>query len=385
MSRDLEGAKIDPSYADGLYYGPSRGHVQDRYAQVIGMPRSYGYGASMGAWILDYLANWVGEWGDVLHSKMSYRAPALTGDVTTLNGEVTEIAEQTNLLALNAAIEAARAGEHGRGFAVVADEVQRLAERAGHATRQIEVLVRTIQSDTNEAVVSMERTTTDVVGGALLAERVDEVERSGETDRAGVVGGSADFVHRRRRNPPSGDGGPRHWECWLRDPDGYTVTVDGGNARSIGINASTTYTGLSAGNHSVQISGVASNCTVSGSNPRTISVPSGGTANTTFSVSCVAPNTAPVVNAGPDETALTGLLYTLRWSFSDANHNGPWSYTINWGDGSTSTGTVSSEGTFSNGHTYITILPRSFTITVTVRDAAGAQASDTKVVTVLLL
>jgi hypothetical protein len=94
MSRDLEGAKIDPSYADGLYYGPSRGHVQDRFARVIGMPRSYGYGASMGAWILDYLANWAGEWGDVLHSKMSYRSPALTGDVTFLNGEVRELTEQ---------------------------------------------------------------------------------------------------------------------------------------------------------------------------------------------------------------------------------------------------------------------------------------------------
>jgi twitching motility protein PilJ len=62
------------------------------------------------------------------------------------------------------------AGEAGRGFAVVADEVQRLAERAATATKQIEVLVRTIQADTNEAVVSMERSTTDVVGGALLAE-----------------------------------------------------------------------------------------------------------------------------------------------------------------------------------------------------------------------
>ncbi|HEX9706724.1 MAG TPA: methyl-accepting chemotaxis protein [Steroidobacteraceae bacterium] len=83
---------------------------------------------------------------------------------------INDIAEQTNILALNASIQASMAGESGRGFAVVADEVQRLAERAGHATRQIEVLVRTIQSDTNEAVVSMERTTTDVVGGALLAE-----------------------------------------------------------------------------------------------------------------------------------------------------------------------------------------------------------------------
>ncbi len=83
---------------------------------------------------------------------------------------INDIAEQTNILALNASIQASMAGESGRGFAVVADEVQRLAEWAGHASRQIEVLVRTIQSDTNEAVVSMERTTTDVVGGALLAE-----------------------------------------------------------------------------------------------------------------------------------------------------------------------------------------------------------------------
>jgi hypothetical protein len=92
MSRDLEGAKIDPALADGLYKGPSRGHVQPRYAQLIGMPRGYGYGASMGAWILDYLSNWVGEWGEILHSNMSYRSPALTGDVTYLDGEVVSLA-----------------------------------------------------------------------------------------------------------------------------------------------------------------------------------------------------------------------------------------------------------------------------------------------------
>lgn len=83
---------------------------------------------------------------------------------------INDLAEQTNILALNASIQASMAGEAGRGFAVVADEVQRLAERAAQATKQIEVLVRTIQSDTNEAVISMERSTTDVVGGALLAE-----------------------------------------------------------------------------------------------------------------------------------------------------------------------------------------------------------------------
>jgi twitching motility protein PilJ len=83
---------------------------------------------------------------------------------------ISDLAEQTNILALNASIQASMAGEAGRGFAVVADEVQRLAERAATATKQIDVLVRTIQTDTNEAVVSMERSTTDVVGGALLAE-----------------------------------------------------------------------------------------------------------------------------------------------------------------------------------------------------------------------
>lgn len=88
MSRDREGAKIDPTNADGLYKGPSRGHVQTRYAQLIGMPREYGYGASMGAWIVDYLSNWCGEWGFIHHSNMQYRAPALSGDATFLNGEV---------------------------------------------------------------------------------------------------------------------------------------------------------------------------------------------------------------------------------------------------------------------------------------------------------
>ena len=88
MSRDEEGAKVDPSQADGLYNGPSRGHTQPRYAQLIGMPRGYGYGASMGAWIIDFLANWGGEWSFIRHSNMQYRAPALTGDVTFINGEV---------------------------------------------------------------------------------------------------------------------------------------------------------------------------------------------------------------------------------------------------------------------------------------------------------
>jgi twitching motility protein PilJ len=89
------------------------------------------------------------------------------GDIVNL---IDDIADQTNILALNAAIQASMAGEAGRGFAVVADEVQRLAERSSSATRQIETLVRAIQADTHEAVISMEQTTAEVVRGAHLAQ-----------------------------------------------------------------------------------------------------------------------------------------------------------------------------------------------------------------------
>lgn len=94
---------------------------------------------------------------------------------------INDIAEQTNTLALNASIQAAMAGEQGRGFAVVADEVQRLAERAANATRQIENLVKTIQADTNEAIISMERSTTNVVTGAKSAEEAGQALTKVET------------------------------------------------------------------------------------------------------------------------------------------------------------------------------------------------------------
>jgi twitching motility protein PilJ len=106
-------------------------------------------------------------------------------------GEIVEliddIADQTNILALNAAMQAAMAGEAGRGFAVVADEVQRLAERSRNATKQIEVLVRTIQADTNEAVSSMEASTAGVVEGAHLAENAGEALREIENVSAYIA------------------------------------------------------------------------------------------------------------------------------------------------------------------------------------------------------
>jgi twitching motility protein PilJ len=89
------------------------------------------------------------------------------GEITDL---ISDITEQTNVLALNAAIQAASAGEAGRGFTVVAEEVQRLAERSGDATRQITNLVKAIQADTQEVVASMELSTHGVVAGAQLSE-----------------------------------------------------------------------------------------------------------------------------------------------------------------------------------------------------------------------
>jgi twitching motility protein PilJ len=100
------------------------------------------------------------------------------GDIVAL---INDIADQTNILALNAAIQASAAGEAGRGFAVVADEVQRLAERSSNATKRIEALVKTIQADTNEAVISMEKSTTEVVNGAGLAEKAGEALEEIET------------------------------------------------------------------------------------------------------------------------------------------------------------------------------------------------------------
>ncbi len=83
---------------------------------------------------------------------------------------ISDITEQTNVLALNAAIQAASAGEAGRGFTVVAEEVQRLAERSGEATKQIAAIVKTIQSDTHDAVLAMENSTRNVVEGARLSD-----------------------------------------------------------------------------------------------------------------------------------------------------------------------------------------------------------------------
>ena len=82
--------RINPELTDGAYYGASRGHLFPRWARTIGMPRAYGYGASMGAWITDYLSGWAGEHGMVVHSNANYRGPALSGDITIQTGEIVD-------------------------------------------------------------------------------------------------------------------------------------------------------------------------------------------------------------------------------------------------------------------------------------------------------
>ena len=94
MSRNLEAAQEDPAVADGLYRGPSRGHVDEEHARLIGLPRAYGYGASMGAWVLDYVAHWAGDDGYLRHSNVQYRFPPFEGDVSVLDGVVVETREE---------------------------------------------------------------------------------------------------------------------------------------------------------------------------------------------------------------------------------------------------------------------------------------------------
>jgi acyl dehydratase len=94
MNWDLDRAQVDPAAVDGLYEGPSRGHVQVRYAKTIGLPRPYGYGSSMGTYLLDFVGNWAGHRAHVAHSDARYFAPVYAGDAHTIAGEVIDKRER---------------------------------------------------------------------------------------------------------------------------------------------------------------------------------------------------------------------------------------------------------------------------------------------------
>jgi acyl dehydratase len=90
MTYDHEARKIDPRYGDGLYYGPSSGHINSEKAENVGMGGAYGYGSSMNAWFVDTVAYWAGHDGYIWHAKSQFRSPAFEGDVTFVDGEVVE-------------------------------------------------------------------------------------------------------------------------------------------------------------------------------------------------------------------------------------------------------------------------------------------------------
>jgi acyl dehydratase len=91
MTRDMEAARLDPAKDDGMYAGASSGHTDESRARLIGMPRPYGYGASMGSYVLDYTANWAGEHAWIREADVQYRFPVLVGDVTYLAGRVSAV------------------------------------------------------------------------------------------------------------------------------------------------------------------------------------------------------------------------------------------------------------------------------------------------------
>jgi acyl dehydratase len=124
FSFDEEGALVDPRLRDGLYLGPSRGHIDDGRASEVGMHRAYGYGATMAAWNTDYLAFWAGHDGMVRHAKSEFRGPAFEGDVTWIEGEVIEKIENSEWGFPVVRIEVRMTNQDGKVVVTSVNEVQ---------------------------------------------------------------------------------------------------------------------------------------------------------------------------------------------------------------------------------------------------------------------
>jgi PKD repeat protein len=138
----------------------------------------------------------------------------------------------------------------------------------------------------------------------------------------------------------------------------------------------------------VALSGIATNCTVTNSNPMRVNVLAGGTGRADFAISSTAlpppVDHAPVVNAGGNQTVLVGS-FTLNASFTDQDNDGPWSYSIDWGDGSSESGIAQSPGPITRSHSYGLQLLGSHTVTVTVTDAHNLSGSASAVITIVSL
>lgn len=155
--------------------------------QVSSITRQNGANATEGAHVVDAAVKKIEQIAHVVSgaSRVVEKLGNSSAEIGEIVQVIEEIADQTNLLALNAAIEAARAGEQGRGFAVVADEVRKLAERTATATKQISQTIKQIQRDTDEAVHGMKRGDSEVQEGLTLAKQAG-------TALEGIVKGSRD-------------------------------------------------------------------------------------------------------------------------------------------------------------------------------------------------
>lgn len=121
---DEEGAKVDPRKRDGLYLGPSRGHVDAAKGAEIGVPRAYGYGASMVAWTTDYLAYWAGHDGMVRHTNVQCRTPPFEGDITYLDGEVTDKQAESAWGTPLVSVSVRMTNQHGATLALGTAEIE---------------------------------------------------------------------------------------------------------------------------------------------------------------------------------------------------------------------------------------------------------------------
>ena len=165
-------------------------HIADSTSGVEGETRQAASTASEGAQSAERAADEIRQIAEAiaLVSETVGNLASRSAEIGGIVNVIKEIADQTNLLALNAAIEAARAGEQGRGFAVVADEVRKLAERTSHATQEINSKIAAVQSDTSQAVVGIDDANRKVESGVKSARSVSEALRYIEVQSRATVG-----------------------------------------------------------------------------------------------------------------------------------------------------------------------------------------------------
>ena len=169
--------------------------VGEHANEADAVSRVSGAASREGGQVIHNTANEIGRIADAVNSSAQTinDLEAYTGEISTIVGVIKDIADQTNLLALNAAIEAARAGEQGRGFAVVADEVRKLAERTAQSTQQITVMIAKVQAGARQAVAEMQSGVDLVSEGVQLAHKAGDSVANIQNTSTRVVQAVADI------------------------------------------------------------------------------------------------------------------------------------------------------------------------------------------------